>query len=625
MNAPAQPYHANAKRRGGMMRFLALADLWHEWPLNLCLILALAAVLAPLLLLLGLKNGVVDVMRQRLVQDPVYRELKPQESLNLSPAWFETLAARPEVAFVIPTILRGSSVIRVGKPDSEQAVSMDLLPTGPGDVLLLENGGVIPQNGEVVLSADAAAKLGTRAGDPLRARITRSRAGRMETATADFKVGSVLSPRADAQQRVYAPLSFTTDVEIYREGRAVPGRNWPGGLATPYFSFDGAFVVAPEGLDTLVTSGLVIGTGFGAVEPVAPAEFTRRTGLSVADDAQVYDVRVLREPVQWASLQAVRDKLRGREVAVMPYVKETTLTLELAGGTPFTVAVVGLSPSPQDRQLLRIPELPWGPLKAETPFAEYAQLLLPAAMPPPAEPTVTATLTGVPRPVCFPLRLAGPSFNDHAVAPLELLATLRTAALREVHYSAEQNSLLLARAGYSGFRLYARGIDDVAELHRGLRDQGIETLAKVQDIERIRLLDQALTRLFWLVAVVGIVGGIAALVASLYAAVERKQRDIAMMRLLGLSRFAVSRFPVYQSAAIAALAAGLAILGFYTLAAVINTVFAAGLGLGARICQLPVGTLVQTLLVTVAAAVGSSLFAAWRTTLIEPAEAIRVE
>ncbi|MEI2772328.1 MAG: FtsX-like permease family protein [Candidatus Competibacter sp.] len=625
MSARSQPYHANAKRLGGTMRFLALADLWHEWPLSLCLILALAAILAPLLLLLGLKNGVVDAMRQRLVQDPVYRELKPQESLNLGPAWFKTLAARPDVAFVIPTILRGSSVIRIGKPDSEQAVSMDLPPTGPGDVLLLENGGVIPQEGEVVLSADAAAKLGARAGDPLRARITRSRAGRMETATTDFKVGSVLSPRADAQQRVYAPLSFATDVEIYREGRAVPGRNWPGGLATPYFSFDGAFVVAPEGLDSLVTSSLVIGTGFGAVEPIAPVEFTRRTGLSVAGDTQVYDVRVLQEPVQWASLQAMRDKLRGREVAMVPYVKEMTLSLEPTGGTPFTVAVVGLSLSPPERLLLNIPELPWGPLKAETPFAEYAQILLPAALPPLAEPTMTATLTGVPRPVRFPLRLAGSSFNARAVVPLELLAALRTSTLREVGYSAEQNNLLLARVGYSGFRLYARGIDDVAELHRSLRDQGIETLAKVQDIERIRLLDQTLTRLFWLVAVVGIAGGVAALVASLYATVERKQREIAMMRLLGLSRFAVSRFPLYQSAAIAALAAGLAILGFYTLAAVINAVFAAGLGLGARICQLPMGTLVQTLVVTVAAAVGSSLFAAWRTTLIEPAEAIRVE
>ena len=186
-------------------------------------------------------------------------------------------------------------------------------------------------------------------------------------------------------------------------------------------------------------------------------------------------------------------------------------------------------------------------------------------------------------------------------------------------------SLLLARTGYSGFRLYARTIDQVAELHRVLREQGIETIAKVQDIERIRLLDQALTRLFWLVAVVGIVGGIAALVASLYAAVERKKRDISMMRLMGLSRFDVSRFPVYQSTVIAVLAAIIAILGFYSLATVINTVFAANLQFGNGICQLSVNTLIQTFLVTTMTAICSSLFAAWQTTLIEPAEAIRVE
>lgn len=74
-----------SKRTYGTVRFLALADLRHEWLLNLCMVLALAAVLTPLLLLLGLKNGVVETMRERLVQDPIYRELKPQETLNLRP------------------------------------------------------------------------------------------------------------------------------------------------------------------------------------------------------------------------------------------------------------------------------------------------------------------------------------------------------------------------------------------------------------------------------------------------------------------------------------------------------------------------------------------------------------
>lgn len=611
----------------GTMRFLALSDLRHEWLLNLCMILALAAVLAPLLLLLGLKNGVVESMRQRLVQDPVYRELKPQETLNLKQDWFQAMGQRPDVAFVLPTILRGSSIIRVGKADGDPMIAMDLLPTGPGDALLLENGGQIPREGEVTLSADAAAKLAVQVGAGLKLRVSRSRGGRMEQVTAEVKVVSVLSPRADAQQRVYAPLSLATDVEVYREGRAVPTRGWPGGLAAPYFSFDGVLVVAPEGLDSLVTTSLTIGTGFTRLEPLSRDQFTQRTGLRAPEGAQVYDVRVLNEPVQWSSWQAVRQKLRGRQVAALPYVREIPLTLEIAGGAPVTVPVLGLSPSPQDRQILGIPELPWGPLKEDTPFADYGQIQLPAtlSLTPGPGAILTAHPANVPNPVRLPLRFGGQSFGPRALVPLELVAALRTGALRELEYAEEHRGLVLARTGYSGFRLYARSIDQVADLHRLLRDQGIETLAKVQDIERIRELDQALTRLFWLVAVVGILGGIAALVASLYAAVERKKRDISMMRLMGLSRFAVSRFPVYQSTVIAGLAALVAILGFYGLAAVINHLFADPLQFGERICHLPVATLAQTLLVTLAVAIASSLFAAWRTTLIEPAEAIRVE
>lgn len=616
-----------SRRAIGTMRFLALSDLRHEWLLNLCMILALAAVLAPLLLLLGLKNGVVESMRERLVQDPVYREIKPQETLSLNDAWFKTIAARPDVAFVLPTILRGSSVIRVGRVDAEQMVAMDLLPTGPGDALLLENNGRIPQDGEVTLSADAAAKLEVQTGDALKVRITRSRAGRLETAMADVQVASVLSARADAQQRIYAPLSFVTDVEIYREGRAVPSRNWPGGIAAPYLSFDGIFVVATETLDKIFTSGLVIGTGFSSMEPITATDFTQRTGLTLTGDAKVYDVRVLKEAVQWSSLQAIREKLRGRNVAILPYVKDLMLTLEPEDGTPVKVRVLGLSPSARDRELLRIPELPWGSLKEDAPFSEYAQIQLPAAvvMSPSIDKAILAYVADTPNPVRFPIKLTGQSFSSYAVVPLELLAVLRTSTERELTYSVEHNSLLLARTGYSGFRLYAHTIDQVAEIHRALREQGIETITKVQDIERIRLLDQALTRLFWLVAVVGIVGGIAALVASLYAAVERKKREISMMRLIGLSRFDVSRFPVYQSLVIAAVSALIAISGFYALSSVINTLFAPGLQFGGAICHLPIKTLAQTFAVTIAVAIASSLIAAWRTTLIEPAEAIRVE
>jgi putative ABC transport system permease protein len=420
-------------------------------------------------------------------------------------------------------------------------------------------------------------------------------------------------------------LPFVIDVEAYREGKAVPNRNWAGGSAAPYLSFDGVLVVAPTGLDTVTARSLTIGTGFSAVEPVAAHAFLERTGLALPEGFQVYDVHVLREPAQWSAVKNVRDKLRGRGIALLPYVRESALTLKAAAGAPMTVKVFGLSPSPQERALLRLPELPWGALKPDAAFADYAQALLPPGTLSPAAETVTASLANATAAPSFPLRYSGQSFTGYGIVPVELLAVLRTGAVRPMTFSAEQQSFLLARTGYSGFRLYARSIDDVTGLHRELREQGIETIAKIQDIERVRMLDRGLTRLFWLVAVVGITGGIAALIASLYAAVERKKRDISMLRLMGLSRLAVTRFPVYQSAMVAILATGFAVIGFYTLAMVINTVFAADLGRAERICQLPAIKLVLALLITVAVAVLSSLLAAWRTNRIEPAEAIRVE
>jgi len=615
-------------KRYGTMSFLALSDLRHEWLLNLCMVLALAAVLTPLLLLLGLKNGVIQTMRERLVQDPVYRELKPQETLNLRPEWFNSISQRSEVAFALPTILRGSSIVRVSTGKPSQFVAMDILPTAPGDALLIDNGGTIPMEGEVTLSADAASKLGVEVGGNLILRVTRSRAGKMETAEADVKVVSILNARADAQQRIYAPLSLVTDIEIYREGQSVPARNWPGGVAVPYASFDGLYIISHGELDSLVTSSLGIGTGFTSVHRLTTEQFTQQSGINLPSEVAIYDVRVLKEPVQSASVVAIKEKLRGRDVSILPYAAGIRLEVEPQQGSPVILRLFGLSPTERDKSQLALPNLPWGTFNEDKPFAESAQILLPAGivLSHGGESLLSASFMGVDgSKVTFPIKVSGQSFTPYTIAPLELLGLLRTAALREVTYSKEHLSLVLNRNNFSGFRLYAHSIDQVATLHSYLREQGIETITKVQDIERIRTLDKGLTRLFWLVAVVGIVGGIAALIASLYAAVERKKREISMMRLMGLSRFDVSRFPIYQSVMIAGSATIIAILSFYGLAEIINTVFASDLQFGEGICHLPIATLIQALMITLLVAMLSSVFAAWRTTQIEPAEAIRVE
>jgi len=209
--------------------------------------------------------------------------------------------------------------------------------------------------------------------------------------------------------------------------------------------------------------------------------------------------------------------------------------------------------------------------------------------------------------------------------PSELIGTLKTGNQRRILFDEKQNSFLLARASYRGFRLYTRSIDDVPTLYKYFIEQNIDVITQVQEIERVKILDRGLTRIFWLVALVGIIGGIAALIASLYAAVERKKRDIGMLRLMGLSRNAVFGFPIYQGVAIAIMSVIVAFAGYAALASVINLVFAADLRLGEKICFLPEHYFGIAFLGTTGAATMSSLLAAWKTTGIDPAEAIREE
>ena len=158
-----------------------------------------------------------------------------------------------------------------------------------------------------------------------------------------------------------------------------------------------------------------------------------------------------------------------------------------------------------------------------------------------------------------------------------------------------------------------------------LRGEGVEVVARVDDIRRIQALDQGLSRLFRLVAGLGIAGGVAVLVASLYAAVQRKRRELAILRLVGLTRPDVFAFPVYQGTLLAGLALAVALGAYGALAALINRTFAAELDLGQRICTLPAGDLVRAAAAVLVLAAASSLLAAWQATRIDPAEAIREE
>ena len=140
---------------------LSLRDYSHERLLSACAIMGLAAVLAPLLVLFGVKNGIIHTMADRLIKDPRNLEISPIGSGRFSREWISQQAALSEVAFIIPQTrsIAASMILGYQKAGKKRTLAVDLIPTAKGDPLLEKWGRVPAENSEITLSASAARKL----------------------------------------------------------------------------------------------------------------------------------------------------------------------------------------------------------------------------------------------------------------------------------------------------------------------------------------------------------------------------------------------------------------------------------------------------------------------------------
>ncbi|MCF7996510.1 MAG: FtsX-like permease family protein [Chromatiaceae bacterium] len=404
---------------------LAYRDFVHERRISLCFVLALMAVLAPLLVLFGLKFGLVDTLAQRLIESPANREILAVGSRNFDEAWFETIRARPDVGFLIPNTRRiAASLSKLLNPESGQDLrALQMIPTGAGDPLLgdpilgapLLDGAAKPPTGtdELVLSASAANELAASVGDRLVARIDRQRNGRDEGAVWELTLTGIVPAALLPDDAALVPLELLVATEDYRDGVAVPELGWEGGSA-------------PSG--------------------------TR---------------------------------------------------------------------------------------------------------------------------------------------------------------------------SYARFRLYAASIYNVADLEQALTADGVEVRTRVSEINAMQALDRNLTRVFWLIALIGTLGFLASLAANLLANVERKRRELSIVRLIGFSTGSLVLFPVAQALLVAGLGVIAAFAVFFPVASALNSWFADSLQPGELICRLRPIHLALALTTTLLGSAIAAAWAGWRAARIEPAEGLR--
>ncbi len=391
---------------------LASRDYFHEWRISICFVLALAAVLGPMLVLFGLKFGIVGAMVEELVEDPLKREVRPVGSGRYDRAWIDSLRKRDDVDFIVPRIRSIASTLSVSSEQAGRILQFEVIPSAPGDPLLDPQRPAPSGLDKVVLSASAAKKLQVAAGDRVEGSLLRQYNERRERVSLPLQVAAIAPATAFNRDGLFASVALVEALEDFRDGHAVPALGWEGATV-------------------------------------------------------------------------VRDR------------------------------------------------------------------------------------------------------------------------------------------HYTGFRLYARSIYDVAALQDSFERSGIDVRTRAADIESVRRMDRTLSAIYWAIALIGLGGFSLSLGASLWANVDRKRRELSVLRLVGFHTGEIILFPVVQGLYTAFFGWALA-CGIYGAAAwSINFMLAPQLESTQKICRLLPEHYAIALAITASASMLAAMLAGIRAARVEPSEGLR--
>ena len=207
---------------------LSFRDYSHEWRMSGCFILALASVLAPMMILFGLKFGIVTSMIQELVENPANREIRAIGSGRYDDAWIDAYRARADVEFIIPKTRALAATIQLQSKTAKRILSTELLATASGDPLFADSSAVPSDYFEVILSQSAAKKLKVNSGAEIDASLARQFQGKRERVHLPLRVIDVAGVEVTTRNVAYVHLDLLVASENFKDGRAVPDLEWQG-------------------------------------------------------------------------------------------------------------------------------------------------------------------------------------------------------------------------------------------------------------------------------------------------------------------------------------------------------------------------------------------------------------
>lgn len=210
----------------GLMMRLAARDMARETLHVLCITALIAGVVAPLMLLFAIRDGVMDSLVGRLRENPEMRRIAIIGDHLFDPARAAEIAGWPEVAFAAPQERGIARRMQMRPPGARAFERVTLIGSGPGEPLLPP--GVALEADEVAVSAGLAAKFGLEPGAVLDAHGLRgdppdARFG------ARLRVAHIVPRGWLAGSAALAPPAFLDALEAFYDGHALPAYGAPDG------------------------------------------------------------------------------------------------------------------------------------------------------------------------------------------------------------------------------------------------------------------------------------------------------------------------------------------------------------------------------------------------------------
>ncbi|MFZ2405642.1 MAG: hypothetical protein WAW41_10930 [Methylobacter sp.] len=202
---------------------LSIKDLLHDWRVASALMLSIVSVVTPLLLLFGLKTGVVATLQEILIKDPRNLEVIIFENTSLPNAWFDKYRAdTKQVRFIIPKTRTSNTMIDVENQDNYRLNRVELIPTAPGDPLLPSDLNPPSQTLDTLLTYAASTQLDLRQGDQLNVWFKRKLDGIEQHESIPLNIIGIVPDASFSRPALFVNLSFLEALEDYRDGYAVP-------------------------------------------------------------------------------------------------------------------------------------------------------------------------------------------------------------------------------------------------------------------------------------------------------------------------------------------------------------------------------------------------------------------